>query len=238
MTGKGEEQFLPNFLRAVTAPGLEGSRCIFKVIRRVPQLHPISPGSRRDIKMTGRGMRLPTRDEELGHAALAFLKLNPSGFVMLVDDLEHNRRGIAGAVFERYRQALDGVLNEWRWRASVHFLVNMLEAYYFADPNALKEVLGLKIDDHDVDVESIRHPKNDIRSQFPGFNEIEHGNLIACRIDLEIVLDHPKRCTSLRSMIAWCSKALGRRDGHRFQLLEGLQWTVTSGQKDQLPAAE
>jgi len=45
-------------------------------------------------------------------------------------------------VFERYRNALDAVLAtlQLHHRAAVHFLVNMLEAYYFAHADAVNTV--------------------------------------------------------------------------------------------------
>ena len=54
-------------------------------------------------------------------------------FLILVDDLEAGRSDSAQEIFDRYRLALDTILTERKSRrASVHFLVNMLEAYYFA----------------------------------------------------------------------------------------------------------
>jgi hypothetical protein len=187
--------------------------------------------------MIGSGKPLPSRDQEIGLAARGFLSANPNGFVLLVDDLEHDRRDIAHLVFERYRQALDGVLGDLRWRAGVHFLVNMLEAYYFADPQAVKTILDLEIGDRDQDVETIRHPKNELKSLFPGFDEVRHGKLFAREINLERVLSHPQRCGSLRSLVAWCARALSRPASHRFQLLDGVQSPVTSGQSGMLPPA-
>ena len=54
--------------------------------------------------------------------------------------------------------------NRWiECPASVHFLVNMLEAYYFAHAAATNGVLGTELEDFEGDVESIRHPKNDLK---------------------------------------------------------------------------
>lgn len=48
---------------------------------------------------------------------------------MLIDDLEYNRKDQAEQIFQRYRQILDSILSEeQQQRASVHFLVNMIEA--------------------------------------------------------------------------------------------------------------
>jgi hypothetical protein len=235
VTGRGEQEFLPDFLRGIAAPGPEGSRCVLSVIRKIEQLNPIAPGSKKDLKMAGSGKRLPSRDEEIGLAARGFLLANQDGFVLLVDDLEYDRKQVAHQVFERYRQALDGVLTNLGWRASVHFLVSMLEAYYFADPVAVNAVLGLDLPDRDEDVETIRHPKNELKRLFPGFDEVRQGKLIARQISLDRVLNHPQRCGSLRSLVSWCTRALGRAADKRFQLLGGVQFVVTSGQNELLP---
>jgi hypothetical protein len=238
VTGKGEREFLPEFLRGIAAPGPEDSRCVLSVIRKIEQLNPISVQSKQNLKMTGRGTHLPSRDEEIGLAARGFLLANQNGFVVLVDDLEHARKELAPQVFGRYRQALDRVLGDIAWRASAHFLVNMLEAYYFADPEAVNIVLGLALADPGIDVETIRHPKNELKRLFPGFDEVKHGKSLSRRIDLERVLVHPKRCGSLRSLVGWCTRALGRPAGERFQLLDGVQFEVTCGQRERLPRVD
>ena len=57
-------------------------------------------------------------------------------FVILIDDLEHDHIHQAADVFQRYRSAFDTILTsaEHRARTSVHFLVNMLEAYFLLTP--------------------------------------------------------------------------------------------------------
>ena len=108
--------------------------------------------------------------------------------------------------------ALDTILDPvgWKTRASVHFLVNMLEAYYFADAAAINGVLGTELIDFEGDVETIRHPKNDLKKLSPGFDEVEHGRLILERLDVIHVLSNPSTCRSLRTLFGWCSKAIGR----------------------------
>ncbi len=93
--------------------------------------------------MVGTGKRIPDRDaEQIGIPARRFLS-STGDFVLLVDDLEANRSGEVDAVFDRYRMALDTMLREdMSAKAAVHFLVNMLEAYYFADAKAVNKVLG------------------------------------------------------------------------------------------------
>ena len=81
--------------------------------------------------MVGTGMRIPDRDaEQIGIPARRFLS-STGDFVLLVDDLEASRSDEVDAVFDRYRVALDTMLREdMSAKAAVHFLVNMLEAYY------------------------------------------------------------------------------------------------------------
>jgi len=57
-------------------------------------------------------------------------------------------------VFRRYRDAVDALLDpEEKSRAAVHFLVNILEAYFFADAQAVNKALDLPepLQDHDGD---------------------------------------------------------------------------------------
>lgn len=163
VTGKGEEQFLPVFLRALTGAGT----CNVTVVRRIGQRQPITAPKRR-LAMVGTGKVIPTRDEEeIGLPARKWLTDDASKLLLLVDDLEHDRRGAIRDVFARYRTALDTMLSPaQRARASVHFLVNMLEAYYFADADAVNAVLNTNLADHAGDVEEIRHPKNELKALF------------------------------------------------------------------------
>ena len=93
--------------------------------------------------MVGSGKLIPDKDEEIALSARRYLS---GGFeyVILVDDLEHDYRDRAADVFQRYRLALDSILDPvgWKTRAAVHFLVNMLEAYYFAHAVAINGCLG------------------------------------------------------------------------------------------------
>ncbi len=107
--------------------------------------------------MVGKHQRLPTKDEEeIGLPVLLFLRRHPGSYAMVVDDLEGARRDVAAEVFARYWTALNEVLmtSKLHTRAAVHFLVNMLEAYYFADSNAVNSVAGAEVvaADHPTDV--------------------------------------------------------------------------------------
>ena len=116
--------------------------------------------------MIGSGKRIPDKDAtDIGLPARQFLS-SESSFVILIDDLEATRSKEIQQVFGRYRLALNDMLepNQIR-RASVHFLVNMLEAYYFADAQAVNSVLGTEIEDYEGDVETIRNPKSNLKKQ-------------------------------------------------------------------------
>lgn len=226
VTGMGEEAFMPMFLRSLTTSG----DCTFQVIGRVDQRSPRASGKK--LRMTGSGQAIPDRDTaEIGLPARNFLQRHPNSFVVLIDDLEYGRRGIHGEVFERYRVALDGVLTEsQRWRASVHFLVNMLEAYYFAHAEAISLALGVQVEDFDGDVEDIRHPKGMLKELMPGFNEITHGRSIVSTLDGAHILRNPQTCASLRTLFKWCILARRGEVTDRFQARDGRCSPVTEPQ--------
>jgi hypothetical protein len=226
VTGRGEEQFLPNLFRSLEAEG----HCAFQVGRRIPQLRPMR-SERKKQKIVGSGKRIPDKDAEIGLAARRYLT-GGIDYVILVDDLEHDYRDQARDVFARYRVALDTMLQPvgFDTRASVHFLVNMLEAYYFAHASAINAVLDTQLSD----VEAIRHPKNELKAISPGFNEIEHGREILKRLDVPHVLSNPSTCRSLRTLFGWCSKAIGRAFTDVYQLRSGSYFDVTRSQMDAL----
>jgi hypothetical protein len=234
VTGHGEADFLPNFLRLLTTSG----DCTFKVIRRVGQRSPQTSKSERQ-RMTGTDRAIPTKDEtDIGLPAHTFLKGNKNSYVVLVDDLEHDRREQHQEVFARYRRALDAVLpGNLRHRAAVHFLVNMIEAYYLADAAAINAVLGTSLFDYDGDVEEIRHPKQELKRLQAGFDEKAHGRAIVACLDLEKVLADPRTCASLRTLIKWCWRARREPYSDRFQLLTGVCSPVTRHQIDDLDAS-
>ena len=157
VTGDGERDFLPILFRPLTADG----DCYFRVVHQLGQRSPIRSTARR-LEMVGRGLVIPDRDEQdIGLKARKYLS-EGYDFIVLVDDLEQSRAEIADAVYARYRAAFDVMLRPlgWEHRASVHFLVNMLEAYYLADARAVNAVLGTNLTDFHGDVETIPHPKN------------------------------------------------------------------------------
>ena len=130
------------------------------------------------------------------------------GCVMLVDDLEFKRSTTAAEVFDRYRRALDTMLTaDDANRAAVHFLVNMLEAYYFADAKAVNHVLDTNLEDFNGDVETIRNPKSELKKLHAAFDEKEHGPLIVRKLDVGHILSRADSCASLRTMFAWAAEA-------------------------------
>jgi len=203
VTGKTERTHLPKLFRSLVASGI----CAFQVIQFTGQRSPIT-SEKQKLKMVGQGKTIPDKDvEQIGLPARRYLNAHQCRFVILIDDLEHDRREQARQIFERYRTALDTVLtSEQQGRASVHFLVNMLEAYYFAHAGAVNAVLALEppLADYEGDVETIRHPKNDLKKLYPGFDEVDDGGKILDRLDIEHVLARPETCAWLRTLFAWC----------------------------------
>ena len=229
VTGKGEEAFLPSLFRSLAATG----RCHFQVIRRIGQRSAIT-SKKRILRMVGCGKVIPDRDaNEIGLEARRFLAAEAT-FVILVDDLEADRRSETQAIFQRYRDVLDRMLGEQCHRAAVHFFVNMLEAYYFADADAINAVLGTTLEDFEDDVETIRHPKNELKSQCPSFDEIEHGKKIVAQLDVQHVLSRRETCASLRTLFGWCSSAIGKTPTDEFELVAGSYSEVTKKQIDEL----
>lgn len=238
ITGRGEEEFLPEFFRGIMARAC----CTFRVIRRIGQRDPVT--SSKQLTKMASGRRTPdmTKDEQdIGLPVLGYLRRYPDSYVMIVDDLESTRQAVADAVFARYRIALDEVLTPsgLQSRAAVHFLVNMLEAYYFADHGAVNAVAGSEVlsADHPTDVEQIRNPKSDLKRKWQTFKEIEHGRQIVKCLNLEHVLSRPKECCWLRAMFAWCVAKLAESNAihdpllnNAFCLADGCQASVTSGQ--------
>ncbi|MDJ0737672.1 MAG: DUF4276 family protein [Nostocaceae cyanobacterium] len=206
VTGETEAEHLPKLFKSLTKSGI----CTFKVVRRINQRSPRT-SSKRKLKVTGTEKIIPQKDvDEIGIPARQYLSKNPCGYLLLVDDLEKDRTNQAQQVFARYRLALDTILGKQKERASVHFLVNMIEAYYFADSNAINSVLGTSETDYSGDVETIPHPKNDLKKIYPGFDEKEDGGKILDHLNVEHVLSRSDTCASLRTIFAWCSKVLSK----------------------------
>ena len=124
VTGETEEEHLPKLFKSLMATGI----CTFEVVRRVGQLDAITSEER--LRALGNRKDIPSKEAKIGLAARRYIEVDDCRFVLLIDDLEYDRKDQAQQVFDRYRLAFDRILNELKHRASVHFLVNMLEAYY------------------------------------------------------------------------------------------------------------
>lgn len=207
VTGKGEEQHLPELFSSLTATGL----CAFRVITRIAQRSPIT-SPQKTARMVGSGKIIPDKDvEKIGLPARHFLNNGNDHYVIVVDDLEYARREIVQTVYARYRATLDNLLTpEQRPRSAVHFLVYMLEAYYFADANAINTVLLLNLEDYAEDVEAIPYPDGKLKQLYQGFHKVEHGGQILEHLNVEHVLSRPDTCASLRTLFAWCAKVLAQ----------------------------
>jgi hypothetical protein len=240
VTGKGESRFLDRLFRSLCDHLAQTGRgiCDFRILAKVEQLTPRT-SAKRPVTMPGQNRRIPTRDEDAALRALGFLRSPRQGeehFVLLVDDLEGARRAQVAPVDSRYREAFDTVLPEaLLCRASVHFLVNMLEAYYFADARAINAVMETDWTDHDGDVETIGHPKGELKTRLGSFEEIEHGEEIIRCLDVPHVLSRPDTCAALRTLFGWCWRAIGLPPGEHYQLDKGSYFDVTRPQIDQLP---
>jgi hypothetical protein len=205
VTGETEEYHLPSLLKNLMDLGI----CKFKIIRRIGQLSPRT-STKKHKKIVNTVKNMPRQDEDIFLMARAYLSKNPCRYILLVDDLERDRISIAPQVFERYREALDTLSQEQKNRASVHFLANMIEAYYFADSHAINTALGLvtPLQDHSGDVEKIPHPKNEFKKLYPGFDEKEDGGKILKLLRVEHILSRPDTCAYLRTLFYWCYKVL------------------------------
>jgi hypothetical protein len=237
VTGDGERDFLPSLFRPLET----GGHCHFRVVHQIGQRRPIHSRARKQ-EMVGRGKLIPDKDEEIGLKARKYFQ-EGYDFVVLIDDLEQAWAEDAKAVYARYRTAFDVMLRSLSLesRASVHFLVNMLEAYYFADARDVNAVLGTELTDFDGDVETIPHPKNQLKAIVSAlgngrsFNEIEHGRAIVGNLDVAKVLSQHETCRSLRTAFAWCNRAMGLPPTELFRLADGQLSPVTSEQLDRLP---
>ena len=187
--------------------------------------------------MIGSGKLIPDRDaEEIGLPSRNYLS-SDDRYVLVIDDLEEGRSTDIQRIFDRYRLALDTMLPENQThRASVHFLVNMLEACYFADVRSVNAVLGTDLVDFEGNVESIRNPKRELKSLASGFDEMEHGHRIVQRLNVPHVLSRADACCSLRTIFAWIYVAIEEPDCEIRPLLEGCHNETTKSQIDALSA--
>lgn len=239
VTGAGEREFASDLVRSLA----QHAGCSFTVLRKIGQRSAVKDARR--LKMVGRGTLIAKKDEvEIGLPARQFLRNRPCHFVLLLDDVEFARRDDLPAIFRRYREALDAMLGpQEQRRVAVHFFANMLEAYYFADSNAVNAAIGdtVLFADYEGDVEEIRHPKGRLKDLAQAcnisFDERHDGAKIVPLLDLDHVLSRPETCEFLRSLFAWCVRQLEANClvwdevlGTRYQIPSGIQANLTRGQ--------
>lgn len=212
VTGEGERGFLPSLFREFSGTG----KAVFHVIEKTGQLAPITSPTRK-IQMVGKGITIPTKDiEKVGFPVRNFLSQSSFHCVLVIDDLEQAQRDLAQQKFDRYRSAIDTVLKgkpEYKTKVAVHFLVNMLEAYFFMDMDAINEYFGFPspLIAPQGDVEEIPHPKGILKTaclqQFNGnrgYDEKVDGEHILALLRTETLLRDPNTCAWLRTLFAWC----------------------------------
>ncbi len=240
VTGDGERAAMPHFLRALTSEG----HCTFRVIRQTGQVTQRSPARKaRDISS---GKLIPDRDANVALEIRRHVSRSEDNCAIWIDDLEDDRRANAKDELSRLLTAIDqivGVNPGWRARCSAHFMVNMLEAYFFGDVETVNSVLGTALTDHVGDCENIRHPKNELKHAAKQlgvgrkFDEMTHGVEIAKKIDLAQVLSKPQCCRALRTLVTWCTQMIGEPTADRFQIPTGVFWDVTVDQLREKPAS-
>lgn len=208
VTGKGEEKHLHKLFSALS----EIAPSAFIVAARVDQLGAIKSSKRlRRETVVGTNKSIPDRLFNKVVAPIRrYVTEDPCNFVILMDDLEYERIKDGEKIFERYRELLDKGLGSETSRGSVHFLANMVEAYFFADFQATNTALALAspLSEHVGDVERIRNPKHEIRKRLPTYNEIEDAGKVLNRIDLRRVLAEKDSCAWLRSCVKWTVEVL------------------------------
>lgn len=247
LTGRGERAFIPPLLRSIVNDlnGVwteQGGQFIdFDDKPEFIGQHSPRQLNVRELEVVGTHKKIPRiLEEKVSLKARSWLLESPDCFVLLLDDLESPRADTANAVFLNYRAALDKALDKptLRARASVHFFVNMIEAYYFTHPDVVNDELGTDLQEPVGDVEEIIHPKNDLKALVQAkdstrnFREVEDGEKIVARLDLGRVLNNPKTCRALRTLVGWCRHRLGAAFDDRWQLAQGEFHPLT---RDQIP---
>ncbi len=228
VTGRTEEKHLPKLFGTLqNQPEIQG-HCHFEVIRFVNQLRPKK--KKQCINIIGKTKAIPDKATHIGFAARKYINKSEHHHVLLIDDLEYEWKEQAFDVFQLYRDIFDVILKAKKNRAAVHFLVYMLEAYYFADANAINSVLSTDLKEYEADLETIRHFKGELKRLFKGFDEIQHGGQILSLLDVEHVLSNKETCASLRTLYQWCWEKMGQVPTNKYQLLNGKLSEVTRSQ--------
>jgi hypothetical protein len=178
--------------------------------------------------------------------SIRWVKANPAGLVLLVDDTESDS---LGEITTRFRGYLDELSKPLRvlapQRYSVHFLSPMIEAYFLGTGSGLNSILGVSVEiPPEADKESVRNPfgliDDKVRerkaahrhdSSVPGkYDKVEHGTALLKSLDIDVVLGNPSTCCWLRTLYKWTAVAAGFRPGRRFHLADGCLSPVTAAQ--------
>ncbi len=243
VTGDGERDCLTDLFRPIMATG----KCNFSVILQTGQRNPFSEKKALEYRLKGK--LIPNKDENIVLQIRRWVSEDEAHSAIWLDDLESAQRPNAAAKYQRLRTAFDTMVSQvplLKRRFAVHFLVNMLEAYYFADVAALN-ILNIQSDpsrppanfslsNHDGDCENLRHPKNELKrmawdlASGCSFDEKAHAAPVLQCLDVDRVLGNPRTCRALRTLVAWCWETLGEERTERFQLRDGAYWNVTAGQ--------
>jgi hypothetical protein len=107
VTGEAEKEHLPKLFSSI----MQAGNCTFMVLSKIGQLTPIT-SEKRKLQMVGSKQKLPSNDENITIEVKSYLERDPLNQVILIDDLEKNRREIVDRTFERYRMAVDQALVE------------------------------------------------------------------------------------------------------------------------------
>lgn len=238
VTGTGEREFLPQLFREISATG----HARFFVLRQAGQRAQLTQARIDDY--LNHGKLIPDRDAEIAYDIRRHVK-NVDCFAIWIDDIESDCRASAEAKLHRLTHAMDVVIGTEtapRRRCSAHFLVNMLEAYYFAHIDAVNEVLAMNLAEHAGDCENIVHPKNELKrlanQAGVAFDERSNGAEIVPKLNLDHILSNPQTCRALRTLVAWCWEAIGEPRSDKFRLTDGVYWDITAGQLSDLPSVE
>jgi hypothetical protein len=91
------------------------------------------------------------------------------------------------------------------------------------------------------DVETIKKPKSKLKNSYPQFSEIDDGGRILEDLDVEQVLSNPETCAGLRTLFAWCIKAIKQNPTYqdlmppeRYRLHDGRLSAPTKAQLESL----
>lgn len=229
VTGKGEEQHLPKLFKELSATGW----CAFRIVRRVSQLS-VRQVNIEPLKELGVPKKIPKKHaEQIGLTSRRWLQDGLVDYIILVDDIESSRRSQIDLVYKNYIAIFDKELGNYRKNASVHFFVNMIEAYFFADSNSINSVFNKAIVDDSDDVEDIKNPKVKLKSIVGQYHEIDDLGRLLNSLSVGHVLSKPDTCGYLRVLFAWCIK-VANLHMNKYCLQDGILGDATKQQLSQV----